>query len=257
MIVFLLTLMAILGIFWQPYDANEVMATRKLLPPSWDHWFGTDNFGRDIFSRVLVGTVNVYIIGMTSVFIGLVGGLIMGAIAGYFGGWVDEVIMRITDAMMAIPGILFAIMLISIFDTGFMNTIVALGVPRIATFTRVIRAGFLQIKPLDYVKSSIIKGSSNIHIIRHHILPNIFTQILVAVSLSFSSTILSESGLSYLGLGVQPPHASWGRMLSEAKPYLLKAPWYITSVGIMITLMVLGFNLLADGIRKQNDKRGN
>lgn len=255
LVIFLFTIM-IVSQFWTPYDPNAINAAAKLQPPSAEYWLGTDNFGRDILSRLMQGSQTAFVIGIASVSIGLFGGLILGALAGYFGGWTDEVIMRVNDATMAIPGILFAIMLVSIFDAGLINTIIALGVPRMATFTRVIRGGFLQVKNYNFVKSSRIKGSTHWHIMSQHILPNILTQITVATTLSFSSTILSEAGLSYLGLGVQPPDASWGRMLSEAKAYITSAPWYIISIGIAITLLVFGFNLLGDGIRKMQDVKG-
>lgn len=255
-VVAALLIMTLVSLFWTPYEPNAIDASVKLQAPSTAHLLGTDNFGRDILSRIMQGSQTAFLIGITAVAIGLAGGLILGSLAGFFGGWLDEVIMRINDAVMAIPGILFAIMLVSVFDAGLINTIIALGVPRIATFTRVIRGGFLQVKNYDFVKSSRIKGATNWHIISQHILPNITTQIIVATTLSFSSTILSEAGLSYLGLGVQPPDASWGRMLSEAKPFIVSAPWYIMSIGVVITLTVYGFNLLGDGIRKLQDKRG-
>lgn len=254
-IVSALVIVTLISLFWTPYDPNKINAAVRLQAPDANHWLGTDNFGRDILSRLMDGTQITFIIGLSSVGIGLSGGIIFGSLAGYFGGWVDEVLMRIMDAMMAIPGILFAIMLVSIFEPGLMNTIIALGVPRIPSFARMIRSGFLQVKQLDYVKSSRIKGSTNWSIITQHIFPNITTQIIVITTLSFSSSILAEAGLSYLGLGVQPPDASWGRMLNEAKPYLVNGPWYIISVGVIITLMVFGFNLLGDGIRKMNDRK--
>lgn len=251
-----LLIITLVSFVWTPYPPNTIGVGPQLQGPSFDHLLGTDNFGRDILSRIMDGSRTVFLIGILSVAIGLIGGLIMGSISGFFGGWVDEVIMRLNDAMMAIPGILFAIMLVSIFDAGLSNTVLALGIPRIATFTRVIRGGFLQVKNYDFVKSSRIKGATNWHIISQHLLPNIMTQIIVATTLSFSGTVLSEAGLSYLGLGVQPPDASWGRMLSEAQPFIVSAPWYIISIGIIITLLVYGFNLLGDGIRKLQDKRG-
>lgn len=183
------------------------------------------------------------------------GGLIIGSISGYVGGKLDEILMRMMDVMMAVPGILFAMMLVAIFTPGLGNTILALGIPRIPSFARIVRGGFLQVKEFDFVKSSRLKGASHGHIIWHHILPNIMTQVIVVTALSFSTTILSEAGLSYLGLGVTPPNPSWGRMLNEAKPYFLSAPWYIFTVGAFVTLLVFGFNLLGDGIRKRQDKR--
>lgn len=254
-IVSILILMMLISFFYTPHNPNEMITADRLHPPSAKYLFGTDNFGRDILSRMMQATQTVFQVGISSIAIGLIGGLLVGSLAGYCGGWVDELLMRVMDAMLAIPGILFTIMLVSIFDPSLTNTILALGIPRIPSFARIVRSGFLQVKEFDFVKSSKIKGASHWHIIRHHILPNITTQIIVITSLSFSTIVLSEAGLSYLGLGVQPPDPSWGRMLSEAKPYLINAPWYIISVGISITLLVFGFNLLGDGIRKMQDKR--
>lgn len=254
-IVAILLITMIISFFYTPYNPNDMITADRFHAPSGKYWFGTDNFGRDIFSRLMQATQTVFQVGISAVGIGLLGGLVVGALAGYCGGWLDEVLMRLMDAMLAIPGILFAIMLVSIFQPSLFNTILALGVPRIPSFARIVRGGFLQVKEFDFVKSSKIKGASHWHIIWHHILPNITTQIIVMTSLSFSTVVLSEAGLSYLGLGVQPPDPSWGRMLSEARPHMIQAPWYIMTVGICITLLVFGFNLLGDGIRKMQDKR--
>lgn len=250
-----LFLMMFIGLFWTPYPPNEIFPDRALMPPSFENWLGTDNFGRDIFSRIMEGAKTAFLVAFFAVGIGLVGGLIIGSISGYVGGKLDEILMRMMDVMMAVPGILFAMMLVAIFTPGLGNTILALGIPRIPSFARIVRGGFLQVKEFDFVKSSRLKGASHGHIIWHHILPNIMTQVIVVTALSFSTTILSESGLSYLGLGVTPPNPSWGRMLNEAKPYFLSAPWYIFTVGAFVTLLVFGFNLLGDGIRKRQDKR--
>ncbi|MFD1848845.1 ABC transporter permease [Oceanobacillus bengalensis] len=254
-LVLILLVMMVVSIFYTPYDPNMMDPMNKLAAPSVEHPFGTDNFGRDILSRVMEGSQTAFIIGFTAVTIGLVFGFILGASAGYFGGWIDEIISRFIDAMLAFPGILLAIMLISVFSTGMTNTIIALGIMSIPSFARIIRSSFIQYKQFDFVKASIAKGAGAIRIIVQHILPNVVSPILVAAALSFSGSILAESGLSYLGLGVQPPDPSWGRMLKEAQPYIASAPWYVIITGIVITVMVLGFNLLADGLRDRQDKR--
>lgn len=251
----LLFLMMIVSLFWTPYEANEMDTSIALESPSWAHPFGTDNFGRDIFSRILEGSKTAFFVGFTSIIIALTFGFIIGAISGYFGGMIDEVLMRIIDAILSIPGILFAIMLVTVFSTGLQNTILALGVMGIPTFARVIRSGFIQVKEYEFVKSSKAKGAGPLRIIFKHILPNISSQIIVASTLFFSAAVLAESGLSYLGLGIQPPDASWGRMLSEAQIYMTVAPWYIGITGMFITLLVLGFNLLGDGLRDISDKK--
>ncbi|MFC4402540.1 ABC transporter permease [Gracilibacillus xinjiangensis] len=254
LVIFLVTMMLI-SIYYTPYGPNEMNPDVRLSSPSFSHPFGTDNFGRDVLSRVMEGSQTAFIIGISSVSIGLFFGFILGACAGYFGGWIDEITMRFIDAMLAFPGILLAIMLISVFEPGMKNTVIALGIMSIPSFARIIRSSFIQYKSYDFVKASIAKGAGSFRIIFHHILPNAVSPILVAASLSFSGSILGESGLSYLGLGVQPPDPSWGRMLKEAQPFITSAPWYVIIVGIIITIMVLGFNLLGDGIRDKQDKK--
>lgn len=254
LVICLMTMM-IISFFYTPFGPNEMNTGSRLEAPSFSHPFGTDNFGRDILSRVMQGAQTAFLIGTSSVFIGLMFGFILGASAGYFGGWVDEIIMRFIDAMLAFPGILLAIMLISVFEPGLKNTIISIGIMSVPGFTRIIRSSFIQYKTYDFVKASVAKGAGALRIIYHHILPNAFSPILVAATLSFSGAILGESGLSYLGLGVQPPDPSWGRMLKEAQPFIVTAPWYVIIVGVIITMMVLGFNLLGDGIRDKQDTK--
>lgn len=245
----------LIGLVYTPHEPNTMNTGMRLAQPQAEYWWGTDNFGRDIFSRIMEGAQTAFLVGFTSVSIGLVIGVILGAIAGYFGGWLDEVIMRIMDAMMAFPGILLAIMLVSVFGPGLNNTILSLGIMGIPSFSRIARSGFMQYKQFDFVKAAIAKGAGSIRIIFKHILPNMISPLIVAASLNFSGSILAETGLSYLGLGVQPPNPSWGRMLNEAQPFIISAPWYVMITGVVITLMVLGFNLLGDGIRDVFDKK--
>ncbi len=245
----------LISFFYTPYDPNEIHSASRLSSPSAEHLFGTDNFGRDILSRIMEGSQTAFLTGFSAVSIGLTVGLVIGACAGYFEGWLDELLMRFVDALLAFPGILLAIMLVSVFEPGMGSTIVALGIMSIPTFARIIRGSIIQYKKFDFVQASIAKGAGSLRIIFRHLLPNITSPILVAASLSFSGSVLAESGLSYLGLGVQPPDPSWGRMLKEAQPYITSAPWYVITTGLVITLMVLGFNLLGDGIRDSNDNR--
>ncbi|MEK4508206.1 ABC transporter permease [Paenibacillus anaericanus] len=251
-----LLMLMLISLFYTPYGPNEMNPSMRLAGPQLTHLFGTDNFGRDIFSRIMNGAQTAFLIGFSSVAIGLVFGVLIGAIAGYFGGWLDEIIMRIIDAMLAFPGILLAIMLVSVFGPGLNNTIIALGIMSIPSFSRIARSGFIQYKEFDFVKASIAKGAGALRIIFYHILPNMVSSLVVATSLRFSGSILAEAGLSYLGLGVQPPNPSWGRMLNEAQPFMINAPWYVLITGMVITIMVLGFNLIGDGIRDLYDRKG-
>lgn len=252
-LVTILFVMMVVSLFWTPYPPNEMHTSDRLVGPSLQYLFGTDNFGRDIFSRVMEASQTAFLIGVSTLAIALTGGLIIGGISGYFGGVIDEILMRIIDALLAIPGLLLAIMLITIFHTGLWNTVLAIGVMGIPTFARIIRSGFLQIKNNDYVISSRLKGATHIWLIQKHILPNVMTPIIVVSTLFFSGAILAESALSYLGLGVQAPDASWGRMINEARPYLSSAPWYILITGGFIIMLVLGFNLVGDGLRHHNE----
>lgn len=254
-IIISLLIMMFISFFYTPYSVTEMNRLERFSAPSTEHLLGTDNFGRDVFSRIMIGSQTAFFVGLVAVSIGLIFGVIIGAVAGYFGGWTDDIIMRIMDAMMAFPGILFALMFVSIFGVGIRNTIMAIGIMAIPSFARITRSGFLQHKELEYVKSARVKGVSNIRIIFNHILPNVLSPIIVAASMGFSSAVLSEAALSFLGLGVQPPNPSWGRMLNESQLYISIAPWYAIAPGILITLIVLGFNFLGDGIRDLQDKR--
>ncbi|MFF2480837.1 ABC transporter permease [Paenibacillus sp. NPDC058071] len=253
--VTLLLAVMLVSLFYTPYEPNEMNVTERLRPPGFDHLLGTDNFGRDVLSRIMVGAQTAFLVGLSSTAIGLTLGFLVGATAGYLGKWADELLMRGVDGLLAFPGILLALLLVSIFKPSLSQTILAIGILSVPSFARVIRSGVLQQKESEYVKAARGIGASHWHIIAKQILPNIASAILTTAALSFSAAILIEAALSYLGLGVQPPDPSWGRMLNEAQSYLNKAPWFTLAPGALITLTVLGFNLLSDGVRDLRDTR--
>ncbi len=254
-IITAMLIMMVVSIFFTPYDPEKMDVEHRLQGPTWKHILGTDNFGRDIFSRIMQGSQTAFTVGLVSVTIGLTIGLVIGGIAGYFGGWADNLLMRSMDAMIAFPGIIIALMFVTIWGYGITNTMIALGIMAVPRFARIARSGFLQAKELMYVKMAKSIGVSNLRIMFVHILPNIISPLIVAASLGFASAVLAEAGLSYLGLGVQPPDPSWGTMLHESQLYFNRAPLFSIAPGIMITLLVFGFNMFGDGLRDLNDPR--
>lgn len=254
-ILLIFFLMMLTSLFYTPYDVNTMDVPNKLQAPSSEHIFGTDEFGRDIFSRILTGSQTAFLVGLLTVAIGGFFGVLIGAIAGYFGGWIDEVFMRLMDALMAFPGIILALMLVAVFGPGIVNTSIALGIISIPSISRVTRSGFVQQKESEYVTAAKLIGVKSYNVMFKHILPNISSQIVVALSISFAIAMLAEAALSYLGLGVQPPDPSWGRMLRDAQAYLVSSPWYTYAPGAAITLLVLGLYLLSNAIRDLLDPR--
>jgi peptide/nickel transport system permease protein len=211
---------------------------------------GTDEFGRDILSRLMAGGRISLAVGFGAMAISLLAGALIGALAGYFGGWIDDVLMRLTDALMALPGIVVALLIVAISGVGFANTALALGVMGIPVIARVTRSAFLVGREMEYVLAARALGASPWRIIIAHILPNQVTTILVAASINLAGAILGEAGLSYLGLGTQPPDPSWGRMLKEAQSFIGVAWWYAFAPGLTITLAVFAFYLLANDLQR-------
>ena len=243
--VIMAVLISLVGCFYTPYDPNAMNADIKNAAPSLSHLFGTDNFGRDVFSRVMKGAGTTFLVGISVVSIGAVGGCLLGAFTGYFGGVADLILMRVNDALAAIPSILLALVFVSVFGSGTVQLVAALGILFIPSFARVVRSGFVVQKELDYVKNARLMGAGHLRIMFVHILPNIKSSLLSALAIGFNNAVLSEAAMSYLSLGVQPPDASLGRMLSEAQPYLFRAPWNAIAPGLMILFSVLGVGLLS------------
>ena len=253
-ISFLLGLM-IVSFFWTPYPPNAPSAIAKLQSPSILHWLGTDHLGRDVLSRLMLASRTAFLVGSASVAAGLLIGVPLGLTCGYYGGWFDIVVVRILDAMKAIPSLLLALMLISVFGSGMAVTVFAISLLAIPLYARMARSSAMQLKNMDYMQWTQLIGIGSARILFLHLLPNLQSSVLVTASLGFANAVLTEAGLSYLGLGVQPPDPSWGKMLSEAQNYLFNAPWLAIGSGLSITLLVLGFNLLGDGLRDLGDRR--
>lgn len=247
----LILLLILIGLFWLPYDPDAMNADFKHAGMSLAHPFGCDNFGRDIFTRVMVGARTTLLIALATVAIGAVVGTLIGAVTGYFGGWIDEVLMRIIDALFAFPSILLALVVISLLGSGKYQVVAALGIAFVPSFARVVRAEFLKHRELDYVQNARIMGCSHLRILFVHILPNILPVLVPTLMIGFNNAVLAEAGMSYLGIGVQPPDASLGRMLSESQTFLLSQPSYALFPGLTIVVLVLGFSLLADGLQQK------
>lgn len=247
----LAALFILVGIFYTPYDPDAMNAADKFAGVSIRHLMGCDNFGRDVFSRVLEGSRTTLLVAAGTVFIGTFFGVILGALTGYYGGIVDEILMRINDAVFAFPSILLALTFISISGSGKYQVVIALGIAFIPSFARIVRSEFIKCKNMDYVKNARLQGAGDFRIMFVHILPNTLTVLLSAVMIGFNNAVLAEAGMSFLGIGVQPPDASLGRMLAEAQSYLFRAPAYAVFPGVAIIWMVLGFSLLGDGLKNE------
>jgi peptide/nickel transport system permease protein len=246
---------AIVSFLHTPYDPNRMNLSERFLSPSAKHWLGTDQYGRDILSRVMKGAVNSLIVGWVAVGIGLSLGVLLGSLAAFWRGWRDEGIMRLADVFYGFPAVLSAILITSILGPGMVNSMLAIGIFYIPIFARLTRGASLSVWQRDYVTSARAVGQTNRAIIWSTILPNILSLLIVQATVQFAIAILAEAALSYLGLGTQPPHASWGRMLNEAQTFMEISPWLAIFPGLAIAIAVLGFNLLGDGLRDLLDPR--
>ncbi len=255
----LVILMAITGIFadWiAPYNptANDFAAMTEA--PSWAHWLGTDQFGRDLLSRIVFGARTALIVGLSSALIGGVTGLVLGVGSAYFGGWIDLTFQRVADVMMAFPLIIMALAVVSIFGTGVHNVIAAITIPLIPRCARVVRSSALAIREVPYIDAARACGYSHARIILRHMIPNVMAPFLIMITAFVGQAILAEASLSYLGLGVQEPVPAWGLMLQGgAEEYASTAPWIAVFPGLAIMLAVLGINLFGDALRDALDPK--
>ena len=254
-IVLAMAVVAVLGRFAPPHDPTAMDIAARLQPPGAAHLFGTDQYGRDILSRVMGGAGIALSVGVVAVGIGLGGGTIIGAVAGFYGGLLGEALMRLMDALFAFPAILLAIAVVGALGPGHVNAMLAIGVVNVPVFARLTRASVLAVREEGYVEAARAVGGTDLHILWRHILPNGLAPLLVQASVSFATAILAEASLSYLGLGTQPPLPSWGKMLEEARLFMDRGPWLAIFPGLAIALTVLGFNFLGDGLRDYLDPR--
>ncbi len=236
--------------FWTPYDPEAFVAS-ALEPPTIRHIFGTDDFGRDIFSRVMKGAGTTLAVGTFTIVIGAAVGLFVGAVTGFFGGAFDEIIMRINDAITAFPSILLALVIISLLGPEkTSNLVIALGIAFIPSYARVSRTAFLREKNQNYVTAARLMGAANFRIMSVHILPNTVSVLLPALTIGFNNAVLAEASMSYLGIGVSPVDPSLGFMLKASQSFLFSAPWYAITTGLTMVLMVLSVGLIGDGLKK-------
>ncbi|MFA5576330.1 MAG: ABC transporter permease [Tissierellaceae bacterium] len=237
------------------HDVTEMFSKSKLKPPSPEFLFGTDDFGRDVFSRIVFGARISLKVGIISVGISASSGFILGILAGYYEGKTDGIIMGIMDVLFAFPSILLALFIVSVLGPNLTNTMIAIGIVSTPVFTRTVRASVISVKSMEYITSAKSIGLSSISIIMRHVAPNILAPFTVQATLALSSAILTEASLSFLGLGIQPPNPSWGSMLSESRKYMELAPWLAIAPSVFIIATILSFNLLGDSLRDVLDPK--
>ncbi|MDD3903452.1 MAG: ABC transporter permease [Sphaerochaeta sp.] len=256
-LILLYVFISVISFFWLPFDPLAMDAKQILQSPSFStgHVFGTDEFGRDILSRIMKGTSVSFIISISATSLGAVIGIFMGVWAGYLGGKADNIIMRFADILFSFPSLLLAIFIMAILGEHTYNVVLAIGIVYIPQFARISRGAIIALKGNEFIRAAKSNGAGRSYILVHHLLPNITAPLIVQISLSLSTAILLESALSFLGLGVQPPNPSWGNMLSSARKVMMFAPWTAVYPGLAIVLLVLGFNLLGDGLRDMLDPR--
>jgi peptide/nickel transport system permease protein len=246
---------AAVSVVYTPKDPLAMSSEARLQGPSAAHPFGTDHYGRDLLSRVMTGAVTSIAVGVIAVSIGALAGIAIGVVSGYVGGWVDETLMRLIDAVQGFPAILAALLFSAVFAPGIGVGMTAIGVSFVPAFARLTRASFLALRAREFVVSAAALGAGDARLVLRHIMPNTLPPLLVQATTSFPVAILAEAALAYLGLGTQPPHPSWGLMLREAQNFLSMNPWFAVFPGAAIALTVLGLNLLGDGLRDLLDPK--
>jgi len=249
----LVILAALVSLVWTPHSPTAIDVAHKLAPSSAVHLLGTDHFGRDVASMLMVGARNSILVGIVAVAIGVGLGVAAGLVAAAHGGWVEEAVMRLADFTFAFPAVLSAILITALLGPGIVNSIIAIGIFNVPAFARLTRGAARGIWVRDFILAARAAGKGNLHITIEHVLPNIASLLIVQATIQFGVAILAEAGLSYLGLGTQPPNPSWGRMLNEAQTFLFIAPRLAVYPGLAIVLAVLGLNLLGDGLRDHLD----
>ncbi|MDO4786145.1 MAG: ABC transporter permease [Fretibacterium sp.] len=254
-VILLLTLMAIFAPYLAPYDPNKMNSGPRLAPPSWKHPLGTDNFGRDQLSRIIYGARISLYVGFIAVGIGAFFGGFIGAVVGYYGGRIDNLLMRLMDVLLAVPQIILAIAIVGALGANLLNLMIAVGVSQIPRYARIVRASALSVRGQEFVEAARAIGASDLRIITENILPNCMAPIIVQSTLGVAAAILSAAALSFLGLGIQPPTAEWGSMLSLGRQYMRNAPHLTFFPGLVIAMVVLALNLFGDGLRDALDPR--
>jgi peptide/nickel transport system permease protein len=254
-VIVLVIVMAIFAPLLAPYDPYEQSLSESLVKPSTHHLLGTDSLGRDTLSRLIYGSRNSLMVGVVALGIAAVVGITMGLLAGYLGGWVYTVIMRIIDALMCFPMILLAMLIAALLGGGIRNVMVALGIAMLPGYARLMCGEVLSVKENDYVLAARSEGAGNLRIMLSHVLPNCFPPLIVLMTMQIGAAILAEAGLSFLGIGIRPPDAAWGRMVSEGRYYLLSNPVLSFAPGLAIMLVVFAFNMVGDGLRDALDPR--
>ncbi len=251
-----IVIVIVIGFFWTPYDPNFMDGSVRLKPPSPEHLFGTDNFGRDILSRVIDGMGTTFMVAFAINLIGLAAGTVIGSLAAYRGDWFDDVMMRICDAITAFPNVMLALVVIALLGSSDYNVVRVLGILFVPSYARMVRSEFTQQKNCNYVKMARLMGASPLRIIFVHILPNIHSTLLPAATIGFNNAVLAEASMSFLGVGVSASRPSLGRMLMEAQNFLIGgAPWYAGFVSLAIVLLVMGLSLLGEGLQQEQLRR--